>query len=327
MFLTMSWNIGSITIAAGLVLAPMTKVTDLPFRLLCRDLGACLAFTEMVNVNAVSRGNKAAGTVFQTVSEDRPLGIQLFGTRPDRFLMAAEAIAATLDSLDGVFLDVNLDCPDAKVIKQGAGAALLKRLTATGAIINMLATKQPLRVTAKMRLGSGDPLGTVKLAKAIEDAGASAISIHARTVQQKNSGDARWDIIKMIKESIAIPVIGNGGVHSPGDASKLLAYSRCDAAMIGTAAIYNPAIFSQFTSGHGWKEPTFQERLSWLQDYAAHASNHSCLNRSRFVQRARDFLRAVISDATINTILSTTGDETSIIAEFERIGTTDGGGS
>ena len=117
------WNIGNVSITGKLVLAPMTKITDLPFRLLCRSIGANLAFTEMVNINAVSRGNKAALTNFLTCIEDRPLGIQLFGTQPDKFQTTAQIIVETIQPTQGAFFDINLECPDPKVLSQGAGAA------------------------------------------------------------------------------------------------------------------------------------------------------------------------------------------------------------
>ncbi len=264
-----SWNIGNIRIEGGLVLAPMTRVTDLPFRLLCRGLGARLAYTEMVNVNAICRGNKAARANFKTVPDDRPLGIQLLGTQPEKFLEAATRAAGAIGSAEGAFVDVNLDCPDEAVLSQGAGAALLRRPERVAAIISTLARCQPLPVTAKMRLTSTDAAVAVKTARNIEAAGAAAIVVHARTVMQKNGGEARWDVIAAVKEAVSVPVIGNGGISSPRLLAEMFGTARCDAAMIGKAAMYNPGVFDRISLGAlQWPAIVDATRLAWLQTYS-----------------------------------------------------------
>lgn len=288
----MTWNIGNIKIEDGLVLAPMTRVTDLPFRLLCRGLGTPLAYTEMVNVNAVYRGNKAARASFMTAPGDRPLGIQLLGTQPEKFLGAAVQIASAIGSTEGAFFDVNLDCPDEAVLAQGAGAALLRRPERVAAIIGTIARDQPLPVTAKMRLTSSDPSVAVKTARNIEAAGAAAITVHARAVTQKNGGEARWDVIAAVKEAVAIPVVGNGGISSPRLLAEMLGTARCDAAMAGKAAMYNPGVFDRAGLGASrWPEIADATRFAWLQSYCAHASDHDCLKRQRVLQRACDLDR------------------------------------
>src|SRR5271157_1717019 len=314
---SLSWAIGPITIEGNLVLAPMTRVTDLPFRLLCRDHGASLAFTEMVNVNAVSRGNKAAGMNFMTIPEDRPLGIQLFGTQPEKFLKTAQIIAGALDSRDQVFLDINLDCPVDNVVNQGAGAALLKRPERITAIINTLVVNQSLPVTAKMRVTAIDEALAVKTATIIEAAGTSMLTVHARTIAQKNSGDVQWNIIKAIKKAVSIPVIGNGGINSPRYLTKALDYSQCDAVMIGTSAMYNPSIFKQHPSdARLWTPATLQERLEWLQAYFTYATSNNCMKTSRFMERAKDFFKGSSLESVISDHLSVDNDALSILAKL-----------
>jgi len=316
---SVSWNIGKIVIKGNLVLAPMTRVTDYPFRMLCRRCGASLAYTEMVNVNAVSRGNKAARMNSFTASGDEPLGIQLFGSQPEKFCSTARAIVESLQSTRGVFLDVNLDCPDEAIINQGAGAALLKRPERITAIIAALNAAQLLPVTAKMRLTSGDEALAVKTAKIIEAAGASALTVHARTIAQKNSGDAQWSTIKAIKEAVSIPVIGNGGINSPEAVSTLLRYTCCDAAMIGKAVLYNPSVFSEQSPGaKRWDPPTLQKRLEWTQSYFTIAIQNNCAKHQRLEQRAVDFFKDCIPATTITKIFTATKDIPSILNELTK---------
>jgi tRNA-dihydrouridine synthase B len=313
-----SWNIGNIRIESGLVLAPMTRVTDMPFRLLCRGLGAPLAYTEMVNVNAVCRGNKAARASFMTVPGDRPLGIQLLGTQPGKFLDAAVQAAGALGSAEGAFLDVNLDCPDEAVLAQGAGAALLRRPERVTAIIHTLARDQLLPVTAKMRLTSTDTAVAVKTARNIEAAGAAAIIVHARTVTQKNGGEARWDVIAAIKEAVSVPVVGNGGISSPRLLAEMLGTARCDAAMVGKAAIYNPGVFDRAGLGElQWHVIDDATRFAWLQSYCAYASNHNCIKRQRVLQRACDFFKSRLDAGAIGDLLAASRDVPTFLAAIE----------
>nr|MDO8115780.1 tRNA-dihydrouridine synthase family protein [Candidatus Sigynarchaeota archaeon] len=300
---------GSIAIKGKVVLAPMTPVTDLPFRLLCREIGASLAFTEMVNVNAVNRGNKAARANFKTVAGDRPLGIQLIGTQPEKFVATARYIVDSLDSLDGVFLDINLDCPDTAVINQGAGAALLKRPDRISALIGCLKTEFSIPVTVKMRLTSMESALAVKTARNIEVAGADAIAVHGRTIAQKNDGDTRWDIIKAIKDAVLIPVIGSGGIYSPECLTIALESSRCDAVMIGKPAIYNPGIFQPRSPEEmRWRVPSTSERLGWLQAYYIHAERYDCVKKQRVLQRARDFFKGMFPESKINNLYTSAKD-------------------
>ncbi len=300
----------------------MTPVTDLPFRLLCRSLGAPLAYTEMVNVNAVCRGNKAARANFMTVPGDRPLGIQMLGTQPEKFLGAALQAAGALGAAEGVFLDVNLDCPDGAVLAQGAGAALLRRPERVAGIIRTLARDQPLPVTAKIRLTSTDATVAVKTARNIEAAGAAAIVVHARTVRQKNGGEARWDVIAAVKEAVSVPVVGSGGISSPRLLAEMLGTARCDAAMVGKVAMYNPGLFDRAGLGasqwHAIPDPT---RLAWLEAYCAHASNHNCIKRQRVLQRACDFFKGRLDAGAMGDLLAASRDVLDFIAAIEaRIG-------
>jgi len=275
----------------------MARITDLPFRLLCRKLGAALAYTEMVNCNAVSRGNKAAMKLFQTNEEDYPLGIQLFGSRPDRILDAALKVKQA----DGIFIDLNFSCPDASVINQGAGAALLKRPARMREIITNLVDNQSLPVTAKIRLGSKDINKCIKIATVLEKAGVSALAVHARTITQKNSGKPDWNAIRAIKSNVSIPVIGNGGIHSVEGYNDIISATNCDAVMIGKEAIYNPAIFREIEIGKR-DVKSFHQQLELLEIYCSNAYAAGIVRNKRVLQRAIDFLKQHVSPARLKAL-------------------------
>jgi tRNA-dihydrouridine synthase len=212
------------------------------------------------------------------------------------------------------------------VLAQGAGAALLRRPERVAAIIRTLARGQPLPVTAKMRLTSTDAAVAVKTARNIEAAGAAAIVVHARTVTQKNGGEARWDVIAAVKEAVSVPVVGNGGISSPPLLEEMLGTARCDAAMAGKAAMYNPGVFDRATLGAPqWHAIADATRLAWLQAYCAHASNYGCLKRQRVLQRACDFFKGRLDAGTIDSLLAASKDVPAFLAAIEaRIGV--GGG-
>ena len=236
----MPFRIGSVVMCNCLVLAPMYRVTDLAFRLLCREQGAGLCYSEMINSEALIRNNLSAQRLAQTCSEDRPMAMQVFGTRVESMKKAAERLIAG-KKFD--FLDLNLGCPSGNVIGQGAGSALLKRPRRICEIISAW-RGVGMPVTANIRSGP-NVLRTIRLAKQVEKAGASCIAVHARTVKQKNKGIVDFVAIKRVKRNVGIPVVGNGGVKDRFSFERMLEKTGCDAVMVGSAAIGNPGIFAE----------------------------------------------------------------------------------
>ena len=215
----MKWKIGSVEMENPFILAPMAGVTDLPFRMLCKEQGAGLLCTEMVSAKAISFHNKNTISLMQIDPSEHPVSMQIFGSEPD--LMAE--VAKSIEEQPFDILDINMGCPVPKVVNNGEGSALLKNPELIREIVTQVshAVKKP--VTAKIRIGfEGYPVNPVEIAKIIEDSGAAAVAVHGRTRQQYYAGEADWDTIRRIKEAISIPVIGNGDVDSPKKAEKLV---------------------------------------------------------------------------------------------------------
>ena len=238
----MKWKIGSVEMENPFILAPMAGVTDLPFRMLCKEQGAGLLCTEMVSAKAISFHNKNTISLMQIDSSEHPVSMQIFGSEPD--LMAE--VAKSIEEQPFDILDINMGCPVPKVVNNGEGSALLKNPELIREIVTQVshAVKKP--VTAKIRIGfEGYPVDPVEIAKIIEDSGAAAVAVHGRTRQQYYAGEADWDTIRRIKEAVSIPVIGNGDVDSPKKAEKLVRETGCDGVMIGRAVRGNPWIFRE----------------------------------------------------------------------------------
>ena len=259
----MKLSIGNVTLENNLILAPMAGVTDLPFRLLCKEQGAGLLCTEMVSAKAIHFKNKNTESLMRILPEERPVSLQLFGSDAD--LMAE--IAAQIEERPFDILDINMGCPVPKVVNNQEGSALMKNPKLVGEIVSKVskAIKKPL--TVKIRKGFTEKsVNAVEIAKIVEDAGASAIAVHGRTREQYYAGKADWDIIKALKEEIkTIPVIGNGDIFTPEDAKKMLEYTGCDAVMIGRGSQGNPFIFKRtveyLENGVLLPEPTWEDRL------------------------------------------------------------------
>ena len=235
-------KIGNVVLDNNVVLAPMAGVTDLPFRLLCKEQGAGLICTEMVSARAISFHNKNTVALLETAPQERPISLQLFGSDPD----IISEMAAYIEERPFDILDINMGCPVPKVAGNGEGSALMKNPKLVEEIISktVRAIKKP--VTIKIRKGfSPDCVNAVEIARIAEASGASAIAVHGRTREQYYSGRADWDIIRQVKEAVSIPVIGNGDVDSPQSAGKMLEETGCDAVMIGRAARGNPWLFRQ----------------------------------------------------------------------------------
>lgn len=272
----MVFSISGIKMKNKLVLAPMYRVTDLAFRLLCRAQGAGLCYSEMINSEALIRNNLSAQRLARSCEGDRPLAMQVFGSRVESMRKAAESL---LESKSFDFLDLNLGCPSDNVINQGAGSALLKR---PGRIGEILSVWHDLGVPtmAKIRV-SPNVLNSISLAKDIEKAGVSCLAVHARTVRQKNKGTVDFVALKRIKKAVGLPVIGNGGVKDRSSFERMLDKTGCDAVMVGAAAIGNPGVFAEILG----KEPIPREKafLEYLKlcdkhgiDYTGRVKLQAC---------------------------------------------------
>lgn len=254
------WKIGSVEIENPFVLAPMAGITDLPFRLLCKEQGAGLLYTEMVSAKAISYHNRNTVSLMETDPKEHPVALQLFGNEPE--LMGE--VAKSIEDQPFDILDINMGCPVPKVVNNGEGSALLKDPALIREIIKAVSGAVRKPVTAKMRIGfEGADVDPVEIARIMEDAGAAAIAVHGRTRQQYYSGRADWETIRRIKEAVSVPVIGNGDVDSPEKAEAMFRETGCDAVMIGRAVRGNPWIFREmnhyFATGELLPGPSLEE--------------------------------------------------------------------
>ncbi len=238
----MRLTIGNVTLENNVILAPMAGVTDLPFRLLCREMGAGLVCMEMVSAKAIYYNNKNTEELLKVHPGELPASLQLFGSDPE--ILAA--MAARIQDRPYSFIDLNMGCPVPKVVNNGEGSALMKDPKLVEKILTAMVKAVDKPVTVKIRKGFDDNhVNAVEIAKIAEACGVSAVAVHGRTREQYYSGQADWEIIRMVKEAVKIPVIGNGDVDSPEKAKRLLDETGCDGVMIGRGAQGNPWIFRE----------------------------------------------------------------------------------
>ena len=240
----MRLKIGTVELENNVILGPMAGVTDLPFRLLCREQGAGLVCMEMVSAKAVFYGNRNTKELLQVNPGERPVSLQLFGSDPE----VLSDIAARLEEGPYDLFDLNMGCPVPKVVKNGEGSALMKDPKLVERILSSMVRALKKPVTVKIRKGFNDEsVNAVEIARIAEGCGAAAVAVHGRTREQYYSGKADWEIIRQVKEAVSIPVIGNGDVDSPEPAKRMLAETGCDGVMVARGAKGNPWIFKRIT--------------------------------------------------------------------------------
>ena len=262
-------QIGNVKLENDLILGPMAGVTDLPFRLLCKEQGAGLLCMEMVSAKGIMYNNKNTKFLLTIDERERPVSLQLFGSDPDIISEQAKRI----EELPFDILDINMGCPVPKIVNNGDGSALMKNPLLAGEIIEKTARAIQKPVTVKIRKGFDEEhINAVEMAHIAQESGAAAIAVHGRTREQYYSGKADWEIIRKVKEAVKIPVIGNGDVWTPQDAIDMRKQTGCDGVMIGRGAQGNPWIFKQILhyeqTGELLEKPSPQEVTEMILRHA-----------------------------------------------------------
>lgn len=255
-------KIKTVTTQNNVFLAPMAGVTDLPFRILCKEQNCGMVYTEMVSAKGLLYESEKTGSLLYVDEMEHPVAAQIFGSDP--YILAK--MAAKVECLPVDIIDINMGCPAPKITRNGEGSALMKTPEKIGEIIYQVAKAINKPLTIKIRKGfDEDMINAVEVAQIAQQAGVSAIAIHGRTREQFYSGKADWDIIKQVKKAVSVPIIGNGDIKSPQDAKDMIDYTGCDAVMIGRGAQGNPWIFKQtvhyLETGQMLPSPTVEERI------------------------------------------------------------------
>lgn len=254
-------KLNNLTIPNNIFLAPMAGVTDMPYRKLCKEMGAGLVYTEMVSSKAIQYGSEKTEGISKVFDEERPVGVQIFGSEPDIMAETAKKISEYAD-----IIDINMGCPVNKIVKNNEGSALMKNIKLAEEIITKVVKAVEVPVTVKFRKGyDHNNINAVEFAQMAESAGAKLITIHGRTREDMYSGKADLDIIKQVKNAVKIPVIGNGDITTPQAAKNMFDYTGVDGIMIARGSVGNPWIFRNIIeyleNDNLIEEPTVSERM------------------------------------------------------------------